>query len=602
MINIPQELKDCAQWICYKKEKGGKGEKERKVPKNPLTGRNLTITPDKWGISFNDACTGLKKFRFDGLGFVFKKTDNFCGIDLDHCIENGQINEKAKRAIKLCNSYTELSPSRTGIHIIVKNSDDKKALTHTKDIEVYSEGRYFTVSGESVEGTPITINTINIPLMLKKYGKEEVRAETLSTAQMQEVIDRIKESNNGSRFLRLWNGDWNSDYDSHSEADMALCSYLAFWLENKGHVDQMFRVSKLFREKWDRSVGQGKTYGQMTVEKVMLHKENDKTALSLVMELDDFKKFEMPEIKTIMAPWLTFGSTHMIYATRGVGKTFFALSIGLAICHGTDFGEWTIKESSNVMYVDGEMLPQDMKERIDFLSPNLKEKMNKWYILSSGLNFQNGGSAINITQTFWQDFIYNEVITKDIKVVFLDNIAALTPGIEENDSTAWDVISSWLNKLKQTGCAIILIHHAGKGGQQRGTSAREDALDTVITLKPTSSDLTRGVDVDVVFEKSRHITGPAISSVNWKLTSEPGSSDVIWDFGFPGVSKRNAAIMMMINNKTYTEIGDTLGVGKSTITKYKKFAVDKEWVIEKDNKLMLTKLGETILNDSKNEF
>jgi hypothetical protein len=292
----------------------------------------------------------------------------------------------------------------------------------------------------------------------------------------------------------------------------------------------------------------------------------------------------------------------MIYATRGSGKTFFALSLVLSNVHGTDFGEWTVKEASNVLYVDGEMLPQDMKERINFIQPNLKDKVNKWYILSSGLNFQNGGSAINITKIFWQDFIYNEVMEKGIKVLFLDNISALTQGIEENDSSAWDIISGWLNKLKQTGCAIILIHHAGKGGQQRGTSAREDALDTVITLKPTSSDLTRGVDVDVIFEKSRHITGPAISSVNWKLVSSPGSSVINWEFGSPNSSKRNAAIEMLINNKSYTEISDALGIGKSTITKYKNFAKDNGWIIENNGKFELTKLGQTIITVNKNEF
>jgi predicted transcriptional regulator len=76
----------------------------------------------------------------------------------------------------------------------------------------------------------------------------------------------------------------------------------------------------------------------------------------------------------------------------------------------------------------------------------------------------------------------------------------------------------------------------------------------------------------------------------------------MWDFGFPGISKRNAAIMMMVNGKSYADIGNALGVGKSTITKYKKFAIDKEWAVDEDNRLMLTKLGETILNDNKNEF
>jgi hypothetical protein len=103
------------------------------------------------------------------------------------------------------------------------------------------------------------------------------------------------------------------------------------------------------------------------------------------------------------------------------------------------------------------------------------------------------------------------VAKKNIKLLFLDNISALTPGIEENDSSAWDMIALWTNKIKQTGCAVVFVHHAGKSGQQRGTSAREDALDTVIMLKRTVNDSMVGVDVDLVFEKSRHITGSSVT-------------------------------------------------------------------------------------------
>lgn len=595
--NLPEELKRVPQWICHQK----------KVPKNPLTGRNLTKGLEKWGTSFDVACQAVDKYGFDGLGFVFKRTDDYCGIDLDKCVIEGDINPKAKRIIELCDSYTEYSPSRTGVHIIVKNTDKSKVLLKTAGIEAYSEDRYFTVSGFGINGDKV--RPVDVPRILQLYVTEstttkEINEELLTPAQIRELIEKAEASGNGDKFKQLWSGDWKEEYDSHSEADMALCNILAFWLNTVEQIDQVFRMSKMFRAKWDRSVGQGKTYGQMTIEKVMLHKENVKVTSSLVMELDDFMVLKMPEIKMIMSPWLSYGSTHMVYAPRGAGKTFFSMSIGLAAAHGTDFGEWEMKESVNVMYVDGEMLPQHMQKRVNSLKCNLNGKEKNWYILSSGLNLQNGGSAINIAKTYWQDYISQEVKTKDIKLLFLDNIAALTPGIEENESSSWDIIASWFVKVKQTGCAIILVHHAGKGGKQRGTSAREDALDTVIALKPNTSDSTVGVDVDIIFEKSRHIAGSAVASLNFKLKSDPGSNDVYWDIGSPGVSKRNSAIRMMVEGKPYREIAEAVGVSKSMLTKYKEFAITKGWIEVHNDSLRLTKLGGSILNDADktNEF
>ena len=587
MTNIPQELIDCPQWICHK----------AKVPKSPSTGRNLTKSVDGWGVSFDKAKKALEKYGFDGLGFVFKSDGPYCGIDLDKCVINGDISPDAKAIIDACNSYSEYSISKTGIHIIVKNTSGTKISLKKNGVEAYSCNKYFTVSGFGINGKGI--NEVDVPRMLDSYFN---KSGEFVLNKVTDIVKRISESGNGEKFLQLWNGNWREEYDSQSEADMALCSILAFWTENREQTDQLFRMSKLFREKWDRSVGNGKTYGQLTIEKVMAQKETVNLSSSVVVELDDFKKLKMPEIKTIMHPWLTYGSTHMIYAPRGAGKTFFSMSISLAVVCGTDFGDWVLKEPENVLYVDGEMLPQTMVQRVRGLESNLQEKQKKWYILSSGINLQNKSSAINIAKPYWQEYIFNEVVSKNIKLLFLDNISALTPGIEENESSSWDNIAAWQNKLKQTGCAVVLVHHAGKGGQQRGTSAREDALDTVISLKPVSKLAESGVDVDVVFEKSRHISGVQASAMNFKILSEPGSGVLKWEMGQSGNSKRNEVIKLLVQGMGYREISDRMGLSRNTLSKYKQNAIEKGWIQETENGVTKTKLGDTIINGKDCEF
>lgn len=587
--NIPQELKDAPRWICHK----------NKVPKNPRNGRNLAGDQNNWGTSFEKACAALERYKLGGLGFVFLKEDNYCGIDIDHCVENGSINETARKIIETCNSYTEYSLSKTGIHIIVKNTDNEKLLYKKFGVEVYTEGRYFTMSGFGLNGIN-TINTVDMKAVLRNViekPEEDSNGGLLTTAQINELIERIESSGNGDKFKVLWNGEWERLYESHSEADMAFCSILAFWLSDAVQIDQIFRMSKMFRSKWDRSVGQNKTYGQLLIEKTLLHREGAITSNSLVVEIDAFRTMEMPEIKTIMTPWLSYGSTHMIYAKRGAGKTFFAMSLSLAVTYGENFGDWEVREPVNTMYVDGEMLPQQMKERIADLQNNFKDKKRNWYILSSGINLQNNGLAINIAKPYWQDFIFNEVKEKNVKLLFLDNISALTPGIEENESTSWDVIAAWLNKIKQTGCAVVLIHHAGKGGQQRGTSSREDALDTVIFLRKTTEDATVGVDIDVIFEKARHISGAMVATTNARLIVEPGTKNLIWCFNSSKASKRGKILQMLVEGRSYDEIKDAVQVSKNTIAKHKREALERNWISERGGAIFLTATGQAIINN-----
>jgi len=580
--DIPEELRKLPYWICHK----------RKIPKNPKTGRNLSGPYDTWGVDFETAVKAIKNRKFDGLGFVFKSDNAYCGIDLDKCVVNGSLSNDAKRMVKICESYSEISPSGSGVHIIVKNSGNKRISLKRRGIEAYSSDRYFTVSGSHLNGDEI--REIDVERAIHSYMNPLPNDVSL-------LIGKIGESE-GERFLRLWRGEWEGAYGSQSEADMALCSIIAKSEKRPDVLDRAFRHSGLFRTKWDRSVGGGKTYGQMTISKVLMEdKSRETTKESIVVELDEFKVMSMPEIRTIMMPWLTFGSTHMIYAPRGAGKTFFAISLGLAVVHSTDFGDWELKESVNVLYVDGEMLPQMMRDRISGLQKNLGEKRNKLFILSSGLNLQNGKSPINIAKPEWREFILNQVIEKNIKSMFLDNISALTPGVEENDSTAWDEIARWGTEVKQTGCSLIFIHHAGKGGQQRGTSAREDSLDTVISLKPTSS-LNAGVDVDVVFEKSRHIAGLSVSAMNFKILSDPGSTELRWEMGIAGTSKRDDAIRMMINGESLKDISTKLSISRVVVNRYKRMAIEKGWLMENDGRTLATKLGKSILNGRQDDF
>jgi putative DNA primase/helicase len=142
---------------------------------------------------------------------------------------------------------------------------------------------------------------------------------------------------------------------------------------------------------------------------------------------------------------------------------------------------------------------------------------------------------------------------------------------------------------------VVLVHHAGKSGQQRGTSAREDALDTVIVLKRTVNDAMIGVDVDLIFEKSRHIAGTAIAPIGFKIMGNPENKDLIWSIGVSGSSKKERALQMVCDGRSYEDIKSELGIGKSTVTKYKKSAIKNGWLIETEKGIKMTKTGKTAI-------
>jgi len=143
---IPQELKDHPQWVVWKwEERAGKATKP---PYDPKTGKRASHNnPLTWG-TFNDAVKALKR-GFDGIGFVFTEDDPFCGIDLDDCRDpvSGKIATWALKIIKEFDSYTEVSPSKTGLKIFLKGKLPSGGIK-TKHVEVYDRLRYFTVTGD----------------------------------------------------------------------------------------------------------------------------------------------------------------------------------------------------------------------------------------------------------------------------------------------------------------------------------------------------------------------------------------------------------------------------------------------------------------------
>lgn len=273
--NIPQSLKTHPNWVCWKfMPNSSDPQKPKKVPMNPKTGKCASASnPATWG-TYEQAINRLNQGGFDGIGFVFSKNDNFVGIDLDNCRnkETGVIQSWAQGIISRFASYTELSPSGTGVHIIVKGQLPGKGKK-VGDTEIYDQGRYFTFTGNHLDGTPVTIETrpAEIDILyasLSEQKKDKPKQnEPTQTANLtdEEILINVSFAAGTCNFEALMAGDFSA-YPSQSEADLALCSLLTKFTVSAEAIDRIFRKSKLMRDKWDEYRGEH-TYGQMTIAK-----------------------------------------------------------------------------------------------------------------------------------------------------------------------------------------------------------------------------------------------------------------------------------------------------------------------------------------------
>ena len=275
---IPEELKRLKNWVCWKAEPDEKAHSGiKKIPINPYTGgQAMSNNPDTW----SDFETAVRiSADLAGIGFVFDGSGYF-GVDLDDMPEaleqfkNGRHDNVIGEFVYGLKSYTELSNSGNGIHIICKGRLPEGARRRG-GIEMYDKGRFFVMTGNYCsEFIDISDCTESVKPLHEKYlaQHKSVPEKTNNSPVVplslsaSEIVEKARSSQNGAKFEALYRGDITG-YSSQSEADMAFCNILAFWCGGDIEtMDSIYRSSGLMREKWDRKQS-GSTYGMLTLKK-----------------------------------------------------------------------------------------------------------------------------------------------------------------------------------------------------------------------------------------------------------------------------------------------------------------------------------------------
>lgn len=263
---IPTELRARPQWLAWRYEVRVEGKPPTKVPYCALepTRRASSTDPATWA-PFGAAFRAHASHGFDGIGYAFAPDDGISGVDLDRCRDpqTGTLAPWARRIIDRLRSYTEVSPSGTGVKIFLRAKlpgTGKRRDLDDGHVELYSAGRYFTTTGAHVPGTPTTLTDAQPALdallaeLFPPQPEPPPRPESTTGADPDDdaLLERIRASRVGPAFEKLWSGDW-SDHGSQSEADLALASHLTWWSGgDTARADRLFRRSGLYRAKWDR--------------------------------------------------------------------------------------------------------------------------------------------------------------------------------------------------------------------------------------------------------------------------------------------------------------------------------------------------------------
>lgn len=396
--NIPDELKQLKNWCVWKfQERNGK---KTKIPFNAETGE-FAKSNDK--STWSNYETAVNAEGVDGIGFFFEPP--YLGIDIDDIdddLHRYQHGDKLDNIVNEFNeafkSYTEVSPSGNGLHIIVKGKIPG-SRRRKGNIEMYDSGRFFTMTGkrigkytdvtETSERVFKTIYDKYLPDNTVKYPTQNNYQQNIHNLSEIDVINEIYKSKQSKLFDDLMRGTYEPYYNSHSEADMALANILAFWCaKDYTQMDSIFRQSNLYRDKWDEK-RKNSTYGEQTLFKAINEANNIYTpkeekeplryALSHIFDTKE-KELEYP-----IRSYDDTGNADRFVDRYGNLYKFSYVEKKFYIYDGT---KWTIDDRGSIRKLIDEMIESMKNEKIihseEIPEEDAKEFFQKFYKKTRG--------------------------------------------------------------------------------------------------------------------------------------------------------------------------------------------------------------------------
>lgn len=279
------------------------------------------------------------------------------------------------------------------------------------------------------------------------------------------------------------------------------------------------------------------------------------------IQIDDFLALKIPPRPHLLSPWLREKSVSMLYAPRGVGKTWTALSVAYAVASGGSFLRWTAPKPAPVLYLDGEMAAGDLQDRLSRIVDRADARRPADLRMVASDLSEDGLPCLGTDagQRAVMDVI------RDAKLVVIDNIATLVRTSKSNEVDSWAPVQRFALALRRKGVSTLFVHHSGKSGDQRGTSAKEDVMDSVVRLtRPDDYDPAEGARFTVEYTKARGFYGEEAGSFEAKLNAATGE----WETSDPAPSKDERILDLALDDSlTQRQIAERVGCAVSYVNK-----------------------------------
>lgn len=267
----------------------------------------------------------------------------------------------------------------------------------------------------------------------------------------------------------------------------------------------------------------------------------------------------------LLGPLIREQDLLMIFGPRGLGKTHAVMAMAFAVATSGRWLKYDAAAPRKVLYLDGELPGRVLQERIAMHAPEVDPApglMRFWTpdLLALGDAMPDLGEPAGQTAILgW--------IESDTALVVIDNLSAWVRSGKENDADAWQSMSDFLLALRRRGHAVLIVHHAGKGGDQRGTSRREDLLDTSIRLaRPTDYEAKEGARFDLTFSKARHLFGDDAEGLQVDMKTRPDGT-ALWGWNPLADATRSQVVELLNGGMTQSEIAAELGLSRGAVSK-----------------------------------
>jgi putative DNA primase/helicase len=311
-------------------------------------------------------------------------------------------------------------------------------------------------------------------------------------------------------------------------------------------------------------------------------RKKTETVMSTAIEevvycFDELEGLELQPLQYLIDPPIRERSITQMFAVRETYKTLMAQAMAVSVATGCSCIEgWKVFRKHKVLYVDGELPVQDIRDRIRTFS---KDDLTNLFIYPN--DYISEGSVATLTSEDWRSRFLNYVNENKFELVIFDNLSSLAPGLDEMLKIQWSPINDYFQKLKRHGITIVFIHHAGKtrGMFSRGHSGLEDNIDTSILLEKPQGIPSGEPDVIISFPKYRaRIEMTKRSPKRYRLI------DGIWRDEELGAENRLRTIAEFVDSGIpQSNIGEMLKITQQAVSKHVKDLRNKRMLDDNNN-------------------